>query len=74
HLVAGALFAVLFHAGGIARIDGNAAQGSWGFRAIITPGVVLLWPLLLRRWWRATGVPPVPRDAHRDAARAGSGR
>jgi hypothetical protein len=68
YLAAGALFAAMFHAGGSARIDADAANGTWGFRVLVTPGVVLLWPVLLPRWRQGAGRPPLPRDAHRDAA------
>jgi hypothetical protein len=50
YLLAGVLFAVAFLARGAGRID-PAAQGTGlGFRLIIGPGVVALWPLLLLRW------------------------
>jgi hypothetical protein len=35
---------------GIYRLDKQARQSSLGFRLIILPGVVALWPLLLKRW------------------------
>ncbi len=53
HAALGTLFAVAFHWRGLARIDPAAAGGSLGFRMLVTPGVVALWPLLARRWWRA---------------------
>jgi hypothetical protein len=54
YLLAGALFAVLFHARGVHRVDPAAAgAGAW-FRVLITPGVVALWPLLAFRWRRHT--------------------
>lgn len=74
YLLAGAVLAVVLHAGGLRRIDATAARGSPGFRAVITPGLVLLWPVLLPRWWRGAGAPPAPRDAHRDAARREASR
>ena len=49
YLLAGLLFAVPFVLRGVNRIDPVAHEGSWGFRLIILPGVVALWPLLLRR-------------------------
>jgi hypothetical protein len=51
HAALGALFAAAFHWRGIALIDPAAAHGSAGFRVLVTPGVVALWPLLARRWW-----------------------
>ncbi|RIK93471.1 MAG: hypothetical protein DCC71_23995 [Proteobacteria bacterium] len=53
HAAAGALFAVAFHWRGLARLDAAAAEGSVGFRLLVTPGVIALWPLLARRWWAA---------------------
>lgn len=53
HIALGALFAIAFHARGLARLDAAAAQGSTGFRLLVTPGVIALWPLLARRWWVA---------------------
>jgi hypothetical protein len=46
----GFLFAIAFLARGVARIDGQAAGASLGFRLIILPGVTALWPFLLGRW------------------------
>ena len=50
YLGAGLLFAIAFVWKGAARIDDAADGGSLGFRALIFPGVVALWPVLLRRW------------------------
>lgn len=72
HLAAGVLFAGPFVGFGVARIDPHAARASWGFRLIILPGVILLWPLLAHRWWRGNRHPPEERTAHRLAARAGA--
>lgn len=67
YAAAGLLFAVPFVLRGVNRIDRVAAAGTWGFRLIIVPGVVALWPLLLRRWLSGSA-PPRERNAHRDAA------
>ncbi len=48
---AGALVAVAFLAFGLARVD-PGARGAYGFRPLLLPGLVLLWPLVLWRWWR----------------------
>jgi hypothetical protein len=53
YLIAGAIFAVAFAARGVERIDSAAAGAGLGFRALIFPGAVAFWPLLLKRWWRA---------------------
>lgn len=72
YLGCGLLFAIPFLARGAAAIDPGAREGSWGFRVIVLPGVVALWPVLLRRWISGRGAPPVENNAHRRAARAGS--
>ena len=38
-----------FLAFGLARID-PGARGAYGFRPLLLPGLVLLWPLVLVRW------------------------
>ena len=70
YLGLGVAFAVAFHRNGLARIDPSAARGTRGFKILITPGVIGLWPLLARRWRR--GGAAVPEDAHRRAAAGGS--
>ncbi|MBI1213804.1 MAG: hypothetical protein GC190_20275 [Alphaproteobacteria bacterium] len=47
---AGLLFAVAFLTFGVGRIDPAARGSGLGFRLIILPGVVALWPLMLIRW------------------------
>ena len=51
----GLLFAAVFVTWGIGRIDPAAKGSGIGFRLIVLPGVVALWPLLLKRWIRARG-------------------
>ena len=68
YAVIGFVFAVLFVTRGVNRIDPVATQSSWGFRAMIFPGSVALWPLLLKRWVLGRP-PPAERNPHRDAAR-----
>lgn len=29
-----------------------AARGAYAFRPLLVPGLMLLWPLVLWRWWR----------------------
>lgn len=53
----GLLFAVAFALRGAARIDPDAAHGTWGFRLLILPGAAALWPLLALRWMRARSGP-----------------
>ena len=66
----GAIFAVAFVLLGTSRIDPAAKQGSVGFKLLILPGCLALWPLLAKRWWTGSP-PPVERNSHRDAVDAG---
>jgi hypothetical protein len=52
HVAIGAVFAVLFHRRGAAAIDPATHRTGWGFRLVITPGIIALWPLLALRWQR----------------------
>ena len=51
----GLAVAVVFLLIGLDRID-DGARGSYAFRVVLIPGVVLLWPAVLLRWlqleWR----------------------
>ena len=69
YLVCGLVFAIPFALVGVKRIDPHAAHGSWGFRLLIIPGTMALWPLLLRRWATGSEEPPEECNAHRRAAR-----
>ena len=68
YLLCGFVFAIPFVLAGTGKIDPHATHGSWGFRVLIIPGTVLLWPLLLRRWLRGVHEPPAENNAHRRAA------
>ncbi|MEM1273657.1 MAG: hypothetical protein AAGF88_07565 [Pseudomonadota bacterium] len=70
----GAAVAAVFLIWGIDRIDEDA-RGAYIFRPLLVPGILLIWPLVLWRWWLLeTGrdrwqlrhVPP--RRAHQAAA------
>jgi hypothetical protein len=51
----GLLFACAFLTVGIRQVD-RASRGSGvGFRLIILPGVVALWPVMLKRWIQRKG-------------------
>ena len=66
----GLLFAVVFVSRGVRRIDPAAENGSLGFRILIIPGSIALWPILLRRWRRGAP-PPEERNSHRDLSHRG---
>jgi hypothetical protein len=55
YAVLGVLFAIVFHVRGLAVMDGAARGAGVGFRLLITPGVIGLWPLLAWRWSRRNG-------------------
>lgn len=50
YLAAGLLFAVIFLIKGIERVDASAHGATWGFKLIIIPGIMALWPVLLNKW------------------------
>jgi hypothetical protein len=50
YAVLGTIVAVPFVIFGIGRIDPAARSAPWTFRALVFPGVVAFWPLLLSRW------------------------
>ena len=66
----GIVFAVPFVLAGAGKIDPHAKHGSRGFRLLIFPGTVALWPLLARRWFKGVNEPPEENNAHRRAARS----
>lgn len=45
----GALYAVGFLTRRIQRVDPAAQGAGWGFRLLLAPGVIALWPLLWLR-------------------------
>lgn len=57
YLLLGSGFAVVFVLFLVGRLDSSAKGASPGFRLVIVPGVVLLWPLLCVRLIRKQGVP-----------------
>jgi hypothetical protein len=53
YLVAGVVVAVWVEVFALQQLDPVAAHGTWGFRVLIFPGLVLLWPVMLRKGWKA---------------------
>ena len=49
--IIGTVVATVFLTVGIERIDEDA-RGAYFFRPLLIPGVLLIWPLVLWRWWR----------------------
>ena len=65
YLLAGLGFSLPFVLRWAGRLDPVAAHGTRGFRLLILPGAVLLWPLLALRLLRGDTAPPMERTAHR---------
>lgn len=49
--IIGAIVAAVFLTIGIDRIDEDA-RGAYVFRPLLIPGVLLIWPIVLWRWWQ----------------------
>ena len=47
----GASVVAVFLTIGIDRTDENA-RGAYGFRPLLIPAILLIWPLVLWRWWQ----------------------
>ena len=56
---------------GLGRIDPDAEDATWGFRMIVLPGLVLMWPLILGRMRSGERNPPPERTAHKRMWRTG---
>lgn len=69
YLGIGVVFAVPFLVKGVGKIDPAAAEGTVGFKVLIFPGVMALWPFLARRWMTGATTPPEEKSPHRNAAR-----
>jgi hypothetical protein len=50
YLALGLVFGIAFARSGVTVIDPNAQASTRGFRVLILPGAIALWPVLLRRW------------------------
>ncbi len=56
YLLSGLLFAIPFVTKGVTVVDPDGAKGTgWSFRMIIIPGTMVFWPLLLKKWIKASG-------------------
>jgi hypothetical protein len=52
YLACGFIFMIPFIIKGVNVTDEGAHGSSIGFRIIIIPGVIVFWPILLRKWIR----------------------
>lgn len=50
YLLCGLVFAIFFVTKVVTVVDEGAKGTGIGFRIIILPAVILLWPLLLKKW------------------------
>jgi len=72
YAVVGGAFAVAFLRRGIRTVDPGAVGAPAGFFILIFPGLVALWPVMLRRWagarartaGPASPEPPSPEPEH----------
>ena len=58
YLLVGVLFVIPFLIKGLNKVDEGAHGSTIGFKIIIIPGVIVLWPVLLSKWMRK---PPSPK-------------
>ncbi len=65
YLAAGITVALAIVSIGFERIDAETKGAGLGFRLVVFPGVVALWPLLLKRMVTGGGEPPTQKDPHR---------
>ena len=65
YLAIGLLFSIPFILKGVGKNDPAVEGSTIGFKLIIIPGVVMLWPMLIRRWMSNTGIPPQETSPHR---------
>ncbi len=66
YAVVGIGTAVFVHARGIDNRDSDVVGGSIGFRILVTPGLVALWPVVLRAMLRHGGIGPAAYSAPHD--------
>lgn len=53
YLLAGVAAAAYLHSGGLRRIDPAVEGAGWFFKSLVTPGLIALWPVMLRKLRRA---------------------
>ncbi|MEO6455598.1 MAG: hypothetical protein ABIN97_16070 [Ginsengibacter sp.] len=60
YLACGFVFAIPFVVKGANKIDEGAHGATWGFRLIIMPATIVLWPVLLKKWMGVKTPPNLP--------------
>lgn len=68
-LWAGAAVAALFLTIGIDRVDEDA-RDAYVFRPLLIPGILMIWPLVLWRWWQIERVGEVTMSRYMPVRRA----
>jgi hypothetical protein len=53
YALAGVMLLIPFHRFALPRLDESANGASRGFRVLVSPGLVALWPVILRKWLAA---------------------
>jgi hypothetical protein len=66
YVAVGTVFSAFLLVRGLRRFDEAAAHGGLGFKLLVLPGMVALWPLVLVIWRRGQAVQE--RNAHDRAA------
>ncbi len=70
YIAMGIAWLLPFHRFALPMIDESARGASWGFKILVSPGVVALWPVILWKWNTARrggnphGRPDAPVAAH----------
>ena len=63
----GALVCVAFLFVGIDRVD-PASHDAYAFRPLLIPGIIVIWPLVLWRWWQLEKLARHGCPAHPDGS------
>lgn len=72
YLAVGVVTAIVALVRGLGRIDPDAQDATRGFRLIVLPGLILLWPVIARRMRSGERRPPAEKTAHKRMWRTSS--
>ena len=50
YVAIGLLFSIFFFRNGLTKIDEAGVGSTFGFKLIVLPGILFLWPFLLAKW------------------------
>ncbi|MBC7773525.1 MAG: hypothetical protein H7210_13600 [Pyrinomonadaceae bacterium] len=70
YAAAGCVFAVIFVRYGIHHVDPAARSAPFMFRALVFPGLVAMWPVMLRKWRRVTQTESLHRAEPQEEGRS----